>query len=143
MVKRRHIVTALLAFACAGIVGAFSYIARGYYYSELAQSGVRTEAIVKQIGGGLILYEFPFGDGRAGRWGVPYRTPISEIKVGDKILITYSSRHPWMSVPGDAPAVYRSWLRFTFLLVACIFFTPIAIVIAVDLYRSHLTPRFS
>jgi hypothetical protein len=51
------------------------------------------------------------GSSSVGFGGLP---PLSQIKIGDEIPVTYWPLHPWISLPGDPADLYASWSGLLF-----------------------------
>ena len=91
-------------------------------YERLAHVGVHTEGRVtatEPANHNEVRYEFLVGSNTfsggssASFGGLP---PLYQIRVGDKIPVTYLPANPSVSVPGDPSELYGSWSTLLFLI---------------------------
>lgn len=121
-IKGRRSAKVLFAASFA-IVNAFIWVVASpqwLNYKRLAHSGVQTVGRViatYPANHNSVKYEYIVasnnfsGQSTVSFGGLP---PLSEIRAGDKIPVTYWPREPAISVPGDPAELYRSWSALLF-----------------------------
>jgi len=141
MLKRRLIVEVLVPLGIGALIACFGYVI-GRHYGPLAHRGAHVKGMVtakELMNHQSVRYEFLVGTQRhSGITNIG--SAFDRISVGDEVSVTYLPELPSVSVVGDAPELYRSWLHFLLMVPTSIAFIPMLPAVSAEWIRSHLIP---